>query len=612
MSIVLGIVLSACSGNGGGGPALPAECVAQVLGPAPTQNACFGQAAGALKVYDGTAWRTIDRVRYAKDYQDLNAALIDLGSTEAALVIDSAISTDTATVPKTLILIRRGAGRILVNSGQVLTIAGPMIADDTLLFGGTGTVRCASDCLASPVTYRQFGARGDGVSDDKVAIGTAYRFFTGSGGRMYMAPGFYRVDPGSAHCAADFTGLSKIETYGAGDTSQIGFTGTSLGRTFCLSNASQLEFHHFKTVGTQVNAYVGAVQEGEQAAFNAEQLGGANNIKIHHLHAFRNSQMIFLGLGASDFELFEFKCEYVNACIQGAGGGTPAQGRNRIHIHDFVILGDPAGTDDAIAYDAPASDWTIENGVIDKNNTTGHADPTLRANCFWIHNTQGAGRAITNIVIRNITCRNASGVFAGLNNPNKSGVNIAADVSGAVVSGVEITNVTVTLAEYGVYVVGTDPNSVQRVTLNNVSVTDTMFNAFRFEFIQDLAYTNLRASKVAQYTQVSQGMFINQVTNVRGTDMQIDGATAKDGSIGVQFGIGLSGRLDHHRVVGFPLDGFWFPAADITGPFEFVDNDAENNGRYGFNGNNHVTASLGLTWQNNGGTNNSGGLSNGF
>jgi hypothetical protein len=107
-------------------------------------------------------------------------------------------------------------GDIFTNSGEV---SPALLANVPFTQSGAGAVtRSLESKTRESVSVRDFGAVGDGVTDDTVAIQAALNSVSSSGGSVFLPRGVYRV-------SSTITIPSRVHFYGEGDISQIEWGG---------------------------------------------------------------------------------------------------------------------------------------------------------------------------------------------------------------------------------------------------------------------------------------------------------------------------------------------------------------------------------------------------
>jgi len=597
LTLLVGLLLSAgtCASQK---PLVFQDDCSAVIGSATGEVLCFNRTENVLMLYKGT--------QFTRDVSQLGVLNVrDFGAkgdgttndTLALRSVSDAIKNDS------IVFFPPGSGYVVSPS--------KMYGLDTQTgdHNGKGNVYVQVMGTIDPTYTPSSGTLALGHSTTREGVDTyTYDSYVAAAGRFHLISPLTKdyTTEFDAYATGlllfDLDGKTGVKILGAGEGSEISFTSTGAGRIIRAGSCSYCEVAYLKFTGTQSAGW-----PTEQAAWVTGDgtYGGANHIHIHHVHAYKLSQFVYYGLSNTDYEIDHFTCESVHACTQSGGDQPDASATRRINIHDFSMISDPAGTDDAIAFFAPSYDHWVHDGLIDKNNTTGHGDPHQRGDCIDV--SAGVG-VVDGVKISNVQCRNTGGTFLGAN-INKTGLMLVAAAGS--IRNVQINNVTVERAYFGLYMLASATDGIENVEISNLKVGDTGAWGAHLQRVKNLRIRGMGITKHSQAT-VAGGLSHSVMTNEDIEGVLIDGAGSLANSLGVQTGYPVSGRMTHVTSMNNPSDGFWFPATDITGPFEFADNRAENNGRYGFNGNNGVTAVNGLVRRNNTGSGNQAGLFNGF
>lgn len=98
--------------------------------------------------------------------------------------------TNSFTVPSNVTLQFANGSKLLINSGQTVSINGPIDAGYYQIFSGSGTV---NGLIKSPYMYPQWwGTKGDGSSDDTVALNNTFSTAYSAGLAVHIPAGTYR------------------------------------------------------------------------------------------------------------------------------------------------------------------------------------------------------------------------------------------------------------------------------------------------------------------------------------------------------------------------------------------------------------------------------------
>lgn len=128
-------------------------------------------------------------------HKTIQKAINAIGSSYKILKLSEGkwlISSDIEIPANIKLNLEKGA-TIDVTEGKVLTIHGLIEATVTHVFTGAGEIVFDTDYLQT-VYPQWWGAKGDGLTEDTVAVQTAINSFTGKGGEIIFPDGIYVVD----------------------------------------------------------------------------------------------------------------------------------------------------------------------------------------------------------------------------------------------------------------------------------------------------------------------------------------------------------------------------------------------------------------------------------
>ena len=102
--------------------------------------------------------------------------------------------SDNQTVPKGMTLHFQDGAILSIANGKILTVNGVIQAPECAIFAGLGRVLFGSSVAGLPnlVNARWWGAAGDGMADDTVALAAAFLATSGTASRVLLAPGTYQ------------------------------------------------------------------------------------------------------------------------------------------------------------------------------------------------------------------------------------------------------------------------------------------------------------------------------------------------------------------------------------------------------------------------------------
>lgn len=296
------------------------------------------------------------------------------------------------------------------------------------------------------VNVKDFGAKGDGVTNDQAAYTACLNALPASGGIIYFAPGTYFLDLAGGG-ATEFRISSKNNVTICGSSATIACAKNTrfLDANYC----NNLKIFGLRFTGTlQTDAYTGNEENGRI------RLSGCNGVEIFGNTWEQVAQSVFIWVMNDDVKIHHNEILNVFAPIQ-SGGGSGAYNRN-IFITDNYILSNNtpinpplmAANDDAIAlFSGPSGQFVISNNIVDKNGAAG--SPGNIAHGIFV--ALGSSDVSREVIISNNIVRN------GINTVDLGAYVCAAiEVNGSLqdISDVVITNNIIYNNNRGILAVG--------------------------------------------------------------------------------------------------------------------------------------------------------------
>ena len=196
----------------------------------------------------------------------------------------------------------------------------------TVQQNGSGAVtRSLSDKLSNYVNVKDFGAKGDGVTDDYAAIMAAINSVTYGTGYYISGPAVY-FPPGVYYCSQTIQLKRSVRLFGDGSGMQT----TSTASIRWPASTTGIIVHNYKTInstveGTPTTAGDGSIIEGLILTGG----GGANTAHGIWLRARAEiSKCYIIGFGGNGIQV-----------IASSGGGGSIEGNaNCFHLRDNVTI----------------------------------------------------------------------------------------------------------------------------------------------------------------------------------------------------------------------------------------------------------------------------------
>lgn len=210
--------------------------------------------------------------------------------------ITNAQSVKNLTIPADRGLRFIQGGTVSVASGKLLTISGQFVAGSQQVFTGAGSVGFAAGSLKE-VLPEWWGAKGDGITDSAVAIDSASKSISVSGGVVRLAPGQYLLGTLSSDANAHNSYIvlrDNVSIVGAGiDVTSLKvksgenarFSGSNAPNIMSTQQTSLLKNVHISGLTFDWNGANNLLTSGMTARNNASiiTINGAENLVIEHV-----------------------------------------------------------------------------------------------------------------------------------------------------------------------------------------------------------------------------------------------------------------------------------------------------------------------------------------
>lgn len=458
------------------------------------------------------------------------------------------------------------------------TLTGPMFFTAT----GSTASRSLQDRAAEVVNVKDFGAVGNGTTDDTVAIKAA----VAAGGTVYFPPGTYRVSGTSTILP------SGTRVYGAGSARSIirpnGMTswtaaggGTEFGYVFCNTNTNTYGTHTATPTTPSVQTDVGISIEG--LGFDFSQQAGwianfvfARRIYINDVRAGNGALPTVTG-----FTGFRFiGCDEVLASNVVMTNVVQAfdcwKGCTRFKIQNASVeVATSGGNGGAFNF----------NGIGTQKTPEASSDLQVENATIWLHNDTaffldsfGAGSSTTDVLLSNIRILaiDGTGNFAMIGRGMGGRVKVhnmtVTAATGARFQGVVIVGASGPALNYtATSLINTTSGSpLVTVTLPNTTGTDTLdLCPGNYLYIDNGSFGILTGNGLSLkgyylVTAVSGPISSTQSGNVVTANVGAN-ATATGPIAGTAHVQGQYGSFSNCEFVGVTIDGVGCPAADLFG-----------------------------------------------
>jgi len=228
--------------------------------------------------------------------------------------------------------------------------------------GATGAVNITVQSkLQESISVKDFGAKGDGTTNDTTAILSAFASLT-SNSSLCFPPGTYIFSNGST--GISINGLSNVEIFAMG--AKINFLANDA--FINLINCNDVKIHGFLLKGTLSNSqrYVGIENQGQLVPQSC------NDVEIYENTWQDTAGGVFLQVNNQNVNVRNNNFIRTHAGCQTSGGTN-----NSIFICDNYFLGHvyqtvDLGSDDQIAVFGSGKDFVITGNIIDKQGPTAY------------------------------------------------------------------------------------------------------------------------------------------------------------------------------------------------------------------------------------------------
>lgn len=326
------------------------------------------------------------------------------------------------------------------NGGGLTNINGASLQPGTLNPAdlAPATWQGVTNKTVSVINVKNFGARGDGVTDDTLAVSNAWSAWLTSGGTLYFPPGVY-LDSGS-HVSTNFVS-GEPQNHDGRTIRGLGsvvwqYTGT--GRLLFFQNsAPDIQQLEFRCVGTATNAIYISLCEGKPA------------LRDLFFDGWANADHGALTIDETDSVLLQNL--YFNSCKMGLGLGYRCSNLHgdveTVYCGVGVAVGIPTPT-----FPAPTESQGIELSQIALYNDTSFALNGYASACKLNLYAWNSTNAVTVGKIPGILTNTFQATYgftienSYFNNLVTNGINAAIQLYGLVLDGITIRNTRFTAA----------------------------------------------------------------------------------------------------------------------------------------------------------------------
>ena len=393
---------------------------------------------------------------------------------------------------------------------------GMMVYDTTLttlcVWNGTAW-EFVSDNSNGVVSVKDFGAKGDGVTDDTAAILAGLASLT-SGGALYFPSGTYKFQRGNGALIADTIIASNVTVYGDGaDTLISGYNAAG-----AIPNDSGNEFYNvFQATGRSGITVKDMAFEGYTtpvSLFNCTDvivdsihdngllanaggflrdktvyLSGCTRVRITNSNFLNHNFAVYVGaVGATTKECIVTNCNFEQTVAAGSFTSLFPVGVYWYYADGCVVDGctfrdiysslDNGNTGTGIGYGVYEGDGTSGSGII-SNNSFRYGPKGLK-NAIGVYTNQMQSCSITgNSFYIEVNGRVSSGIRMDSKSQNTN----------YSVSGNSMRNQSTAISSFAIHLIGISSNSNSPTCAVSANSVTGFQNAFRQEFLGNAKVT---------------------------------------------------------------------------------------------------------------------------